>query len=133
MSAMIFQCPQGGRCENEGAKVTFCSNLPFLVEERQVSSDPIKISSFEELIQHEQEILARIAKVPNGRNLFMAHPFLMLADVGVELSAATQAEIIRQDSYLTGLSPISYRALKATKHRQRIRFHLRGLFQRRET
>jgi hypothetical protein len=98
-----------------------------------VSNDPIKINSFEELIQHEQDILARIAKVPNGGNLFMAHPFLMLADIGVELSAATQEEIIQHDPYLTGLSPTSYRALKATTHRQLIRFHLRGLFRRRET
>jgi hypothetical protein len=89
----------------------------------------LKITSLKELVEHEKEIVARIAALPNGGNLFMAHPFLLLADIGVELSESTRAELIRQDSHLTGLSETPYKALKGSREQQRTKFHVRGLFQ----
>lgn len=91
----------------------------------------LKINSFDELIQHEPEILERIADTPNGGNLFMAHPFMLLADIGVELSDQAREEIKRHEPYLSALSATPYNALKISKEEQRIRFHVHGLFQRR--
>jgi hypothetical protein len=91
----------------------------------------LKINSFDELIRHEAEILKRIATVPNGGNLFMAHPFMLLADIGVELSDQTKQEIMRVEPHLSTLSPEPYNALKRSMEEQTIRFHLRGLFRRR--
>jgi hypothetical protein len=92
----------------------------------------IKIASFEELVKHEKEILERIAATPNGGNLFMTHPLMLLADVGIELSERSVKEILRHEPHLSGLSAAPYKALKASKEKQQVRFHIRGLFKRRE-
>jgi hypothetical protein len=88
------------------------------------------IDSLEKLQQHEKEIVGRIAQFPNGGNLFVAHPFLLLAEVGVDISDKFRIELTSQDPYLTGLSPTPYQALRATKGKQRIRFQVHGLFRR---
>ncbi len=92
----------------------------------------LKINSFNQLIEHEKEILERIANTPNGGNLFMIHPFMLLADIGVELSEQACAEIMKHETHLSGLSAVPYNALKASKEEQRVRFHVKGLFERRE-
>jgi hypothetical protein len=91
----------------------------------------MKIDSVEELHRHEKEIVERIARFPNGGNLFMAHPFLLLREIGIDLSEQVRAELVRQDPYLTGLSATPFNALKACKEKQRVRFHIHGLFRRR--
>jgi len=90
----------------------------------------VKIDSLEELFKHEAEILKRIEQIPNGGNLFLIHPFMLLADVGVELSENAQKQIIRQEPHLSGLSAVPYNALKASKAKQNFRVHLKGLFER---
>jgi len=50
----------------------------------------LKIDSFDDLIKHEKEIIDQIEKTPNGPNLFMIHPFLLLAEIGVQLRAAAK-------------------------------------------
>lgn len=61
----------------------------------------------------------------------MIHPFLLLAEIGVELSDRIRDELIRLDPYLGALSPTPYHSLKAARARQQIRFHVRGLFRKR--
>jgi hypothetical protein len=90
----------------------------------------LKIDSLAELTQHADEVLERIALIPNGGNLFMIHPFLLLADLGVQLSEQAKAEIIREHPALSALSPTPYHALKENRHPQKLKFRLRGLFER---
>jgi hypothetical protein len=92
----------------------------------------LKVDSFDELMKHEKEILARIENLPNGGQLFLIHPFLLLQDIGVLLSERAEQEIRQHEPRLTGLSAVPYQALKNSKEKQNISFHLRGLFERRE-
>ena len=58
------------------------------------NENQIKINSFDELLEHEREILDRIASAQNGGNLFMINPFMFLADIGIDLSEQAREEII---------------------------------------
>ena len=90
----------------------------------------IRISSLEELFRLEPEILARIERTPNGGNLFLIHPFLLLADIGVELSDTARQEIVHNQPEISGLSPIPYQALTNSRAPQTVRYRLKGLFRR---
>ena len=54
--------------------------------------------------------------IGHGGNLSMGNHFLLLAEIGVALVEDTSAEIVRRNPYLTGVSPIAYKALKGTTH-----------------
>jgi len=88
----------------------------------------LKVDSFAELMKNEEKILEKIKRIPNGGQLFLIHPFMLLQDIGVELSEQAIREIQKQEPRLTGLSDVPYKALKNTKEKQNIRFHLAGLF-----
>ncbi len=92
----------------------------------------LQVDSFAELMKHEKEIIERIERMPNGGQLFLIHPFLLLRDIGVELSERAKQEIEQHEPHLTGLSTTPYYALRNSKEKQNVRFHLRGLFERRE-
>ena len=92
----------------------------------------IPINSYSELLEHESEILRRISLKPNGGNLFLIHPFMLLKDVGVNLSEKAKAEIMVAEPHLVGLSAVPYNALKASRAHQNYRIHLKGLFRREE-
>jgi hypothetical protein len=81
-------------------------------------------------MQNEKEVLDRIARYPNGGNLFMIHPFLLLADVAVELSDAAKQGILKAQPEISGLSRVPYDALKSADGKQKVRFHVKGLFRR---
>jgi hypothetical protein len=106
------------------------SNLPLSQKELVVQSW-LKINSFDELMKHEHEIVARIERTPNGGQLFLIHPFLLLQDIGVELSETAKQEILHHEPHITGLSAVPYHALKNSTAKQTIQFHLHGLFERR--
>jgi hypothetical protein len=99
--------------------------------ERDVVKPWLQVKTLDELLKNEKEIIARIERMPNGGQLFMIHPFLLLKDIGVEVSDAAQKEILKSEPRLTGLSTVPYTALKNSKEKQNVRFHLRGLFARR--
>jgi hypothetical protein len=92
----------------------------------------LAIDSFEEFVAHEREILERIESVPNGGHLFLLHPFLLLAEVGVEITERAHLEIVRIKPELSALSKVPYEALKKSKEKQKIRFRIRSLSHRRE-
>jgi hypothetical protein len=92
----------------------------------------LQVDSFAELMKHEKEIVERVERTPNGGQLFLIHPFMLLRDIGVELSERAEQEIRQHEPRLTGLSAVPYQALKKSKEKQPVRFHLRGLFERRE-
>ncbi|HWW59726.1 MAG TPA: hypothetical protein VN181_00025, partial [Thermoanaerobaculia bacterium] len=89
------------------------------------------VDTYAELLEQESEMLRRIETVPDGGNLFLIHPFMLLADIGVELSDGALAEILEVAPHLRALSDVPYRALRASGSPQRFRVHLRGLFNRR--
>ena len=86
---------------------------------------PLRIASVEELFKHQEEVLARIARVPNGGNLFVVHPLQMLADVGVELAPAAREELLRRSPQLAAASRAAYEALRSSDQPQKVRIHLR--------
>jgi hypothetical protein len=92
----------------------------------------LRVGSFAELMKHEKEILERIKGLPNGGQLFLIHPFLLFKDIGVELSERAEQELRRYQPSLTALSAVPYQALKNSKEKQHVRFHVRGLFERRK-
>jgi hypothetical protein len=91
----------------------------------------LAVNSFDQLMDHEQEIVERIATMPNGGHLFMIHPFRLLQDIGVTLSEQARAEIIGRFPELSTLSLTPYNNLKRTRDPQPTQYHLRGLFPRR--
>lgn len=100
------------------------------VAESKVKFSEIKINSLKDLERNETEILKRIEVTPNGGNLFMIHPFMLLADIGVNLSEQAKKEIVKVEPHLNALSQTPYRALKQSKAKQNVRFHIHGLFRR---
>ena len=92
--------------------------------------DRLEIHNFEELLEHEREIVDRINAWPKGGNLFMAHPFLLFEEIGVHLSERAIEEVRMREPYLATLSPRTYQAIKESDVEQPIRFRLSGLFRR---
>jgi hypothetical protein len=89
------------------------------------------VDSFDELMAHEAEIVARIAEMRNGGNLFMANPLMLLADLGIELTPRAHEELVQRVPELSALSPTPYLALKASLEPQTIQIVVHGLFERR--
>lgn len=90
----------------------------------------ISIDTFEELLSHEEQIVEIINAMPNGGNLFMAHPFKLLKDIGVHLSEDLIREIKSREPYESGFSEDAYNAILESQEKQTIHFHLSGLFRR---
>jgi hypothetical protein len=90
------------------------------------TEQPLRIESIEELFKHQEEILARIERVPNGGNLFVIHPLKMLADVSVQLSAAVREELLRRSPQLAAASSVAYEAVRSGDEDQKVRIRLRA-------
>lgn len=88
----------------------------------------LKIASLETLMTNEKEILGRIEKVPNGGNLFMINPLMLLRDLGVLLSDDAEKELVDYEPSFKALSTTPYNALKNSKSPQKVRFHVKSLF-----
>jgi hypothetical protein len=90
-----------------------------------------RIDSFDALEREQPAILERIARLPQGGNLFLTHPFLLLEEVGVELSEDFKRQLLAQEPALATCSPLAYRALRANSGvAQAVRVQLEGLFRR---
>ena len=92
----------------------------------------LQIDSFDDLLAHEEEIVARINELRNGGNLFLANPLLLLEDIGVALSEEAKAQIIESEPSLSALSAKPYQSLKRSRVTQNLQVELNGLFRRRE-
>lgn len=92
----------------------------------------LQIDSFDDLLAHEEEIVAHINEMRNGGNLFLANPFMLLAEIGVELSEDVKAEIIELEPCLSALSAKPYQSLKRSRVTQNMQVELTGLFRRSE-
>lgn len=90
----------------------------------------LRIDTLAQLFQHEREIVRRISATRNGANLFMANPFLLLADIGIEIAPRAHKAILELEPHLSSLSDTAYTALKNSRDKQRVQFHLHGLFRR---
>jgi hypothetical protein len=86
------------------------------------------VDSFAELIELEQQILERIAEVPNGGYLFLLHPLMLLEQIGVVLSDDARTELLQREPELANLSPLPYVALRDCQEPQTLHCHLSGLF-----
>lgn len=92
----------------------------------------LQIDSFDDLMSHEEEIVARINELRNGGNLFLAHPFMLLEDIGVELSENVKEEILEMEPSLSALSAKPYESLKRSRVTQNMHIEVNGLFRRRK-
>lgn len=91
---------------------------------------PIPISTYEDLLEHEQALVERIEAVPNGGLLYLIHPVMLLAEVGAELSDELQDEFAARNGGDGGWSAEPYRALHGSTSEQPSQVTLRGLFRR---
>jgi hypothetical protein len=91
------------------------------------SAEAIVVDSYRALLSHQEEILKRIRRTPNGGRLFLIEPFRLLADVGVDVTPEARNEIVRIHPGLSGLSVTTYEALKSSRERQPLRYHIRRL------
>jgi hypothetical protein len=91
---------------------------------------PIAITTYEELLNSEEELLVRIMRLPNGGQLYLIHPLLVFADVGAELAPDVQEEFAVQHGGSGGWSEEPYRALRESTGTQPIQVTLHGLFRR---
>lgn len=89
-----------------------------------------RINSFSELMLREKEVLDMIRRMPNGGNLFMAHPILFLKEIaGLQLSENALSELIAREPILANLKDDAFRVLKNNPSvEQHITFEVRGLF-----
>lgn len=92
----------------------------------------LQIDSFDDLMSHEEEIVARIAEIRNGGNLFLANPFMLLEEIGVDLSENVKAELVALEPSLSALSPTPYESLKRSRVTQNMQVEVKGLFRRRK-
>jgi hypothetical protein len=94
---------------------------------------PLRLSSLNELIAHEQELLRRIIAVPNGAQLLMLDPLRLLSEVSVELSSEAVAAWGRASGFDLASPLNAASAYEATRRSAPSsgRVHLQGLFRRR--
>lgn len=91
---------------------------------------PIPISTYEDLLEHEQELLERIDAVPNGGLLYLIHPVMLLAEVGASLSEDLQDDFSARHGGIGGWSEEPYRALRRSTSEQPSHVTMRRLFRR---
>jgi hypothetical protein len=88
----------------------------------------LMVNSFDELMKHEKEIVKAIADYPNGGSLFLMNPIMLFADIGVQLSDEAVRDLLAHQPQLSSISPVPYLSLKSTRKKQKVRFHVHGLF-----
>jgi hypothetical protein len=94
----------------------------------RIREGPIQITSLEQLHAHEPEILERIAAMPNGGQLFLTNPFMLLDELGVELDDGVRAQIVELHPEIGSATETAYRALRRTASDQHVKVVLEGLF-----
>ena len=92
--------------------------------------DWLTIKDLADLFRNEKAIVDRIITTLNGGYLFMTNPLMLLKDIGVNLSPAARAALLKREPRLSDHSPTAYRALKTSTDQQTVTFKLRGLFER---
>jgi hypothetical protein len=92
----------------------------------------LRIGTYAQLLVNEKDIVARVASILNGGNLFLTHPFQCLTDLGVQLSSKLQAELIKDEPSLGALPLIAYKSLKEQNTAQPIQVRVHGLFKKRQ-
>lgn len=93
-------------------------------------SYPSAISSYDQLLKLEQELLQRISEIPNGGRLYLLHPLMMFSDIGIELAPAAQDEFAARHGGAGGWSEGPYNALRRSTCEQPGKATLRSLFRR---
>ena len=90
---------------------------------------PIHLDTPADLKAHEKEIVKRINAAHNGGLLFLAHPFMLLAELGISMSDALRRRIVERTPALASLSEAPYHALLQTRDKQRVAIRVHGLFE----
>jgi hypothetical protein len=91
---------------------------------------PLAISSFEDLLKHEPEIVRRINDTPNGGRLLILDAARLLADLGVTLSEEALFEWRRRVGFSVGTpsrTRTAYDAIARGPRDERVRIRVRNL------
>ena len=88
----------------------------------------LTVDTYQNLVANEAAILARVNQVPNGAALFCAHPLRMLADLGVVLSPAAQADLVKHMPPAASGSDLAYESLSRGGARPAYAIGLKSLF-----
>ena len=88
----------------------------------------INITSYNDLVKYENQILERIENYPFGAHLFVLNPFVLLEDIKVNIAKKVKTLIIENEPSLGCRSSIPYKALKNTKSLQVLTYKIKGLF-----
>ena len=99
-------------------------------QHRFLCGPTVRIHTLDDLYENEAMIIDRIHSLPNGPLLFLAHPFQLLSDIGVQLADSVREQLVASDSELDGLSTSAYDALQHADNTD-VTITLKGLFRRR--
>lgn len=89
---------------------------------------PRTIRTYEDLLKSEPELLKSINAIPNGGQLYLIHPLMLFAEIGIELSSEVQSEFAAQHGGAGSWSEGPYKALRRSTSEQPSQVTLRGLF-----
>jgi hypothetical protein len=90
----------------------------------------LSLETLDDLHANENEILRRIGLLRNGGQLFLIHPLMTLAEVGVDIGQRAEQELLELEPIIASCSPVPYRVLRETQIPQHITVNLLGLFRR---
>ncbi len=87
------------------------------------------IETFGEFLQKENEIISRIQAIPNGYYMFLAHPFMMLETIGVDLGENAKKKIREIHPAIDRNVDVQlFTTLKKTSTKQPVQVKMKHLF-----
>jgi len=99
----------------------------------RAESAALKISSLQELLDHEGEIVRRIRAIPNGGQLLLLDPQRLLKEAGVEIAPAAlqDCQAAQPELFASTGREHAYEAVARSRPEHEIRIRVKGLFRRR--
>ena len=91
----------------------------------------LQLSSLQELLAQEDEIVRRINETPNGGNLLLLDPQRLLKDLGIQLTPEAEQELrASQPTFFPkAISPHVYDAMAASRPTEEgLQVRVKGLF-----
>lgn len=91
----------------------------------------MRVADISEFRRLEQTVVERINSFPNGGRLFVADPFRLLSDIGVELSPAAKEGLEAELAHTSGF-PVApfYDAIRRSETSKMGRVVVRGILRR---
>ncbi|HEX6187942.1 MAG TPA: hypothetical protein VFZ40_07670 [Pyrinomonadaceae bacterium] len=101
------------------------------MEDNEYRFAELQLSSLQELMASEDEIVRRINETPNGGNLLMLDPQRLFKDLGIQLTPEAEQEwkASQPNFFPQSISPHVYDAMAASRPtKEGLRVIVKGLF-----